>query len=220
MARQGKTAARKVRPRNAPGTRAAILDAAERIFAEAGDAGARTDAIAAAAGVNKALLYYYFKSKDGLYRAVLEKHLKEFHHQADEILDAKGSARSTVLRYVEMHFDFMSSRPYYPRLFQRMAMAGEGALNRLTRKHRLPLARKFIAVIERGIRGGEFRRVDAVHAAFSIFGLTVSYFVAAPAVRAVTGMDLYDPRNLERRREQMLDFVRHALFRSPEAVVR
>ena len=51
-------------------TRAAILAAAEQIFAKAGLDGARTDAIAAAAGVNKALLYYYFKSKDGLYEAV------------------------------------------------------------------------------------------------------------------------------------------------------
>ena len=47
-------------------SREAILLAAERIFAESGLAGARTDAIAAAAGVNKALLYYYFKSKSDL----------------------------------------------------------------------------------------------------------------------------------------------------------
>ena len=53
-------------------TRAAILEAAEGIFAEVGLAGARIDAIAGAAGINKAMLYYYFKSKEGLYRAVLE----------------------------------------------------------------------------------------------------------------------------------------------------
>ena len=61
--------------RRAPGspeTRATILRAAEHIFAEQGLAGARTDAIAAAAGVNKALLYYYFPSKEGLYCAVLD----------------------------------------------------------------------------------------------------------------------------------------------------
>ena len=54
-------------------SRAAILKAAVREFAEEGVAGARTEAIAHSAGVNKALLYYYFKDKEALYRAVLEQ---------------------------------------------------------------------------------------------------------------------------------------------------
>ncbi len=53
-------------------TRARILDAAVREFSENGLAGARTEQIAEIAGVNKALLYYYFKSKEALYRAALE----------------------------------------------------------------------------------------------------------------------------------------------------
>ena len=57
-------------------TRAAILAAAEEEFARAGLAGARTDAIAAQAGVNKALLYYYFDSKEALYAAVVEDHFR------------------------------------------------------------------------------------------------------------------------------------------------
>src|ERR1035438_1124525 len=87
--------------------RQAILSAAERIFATAGLAGARTDEIAAAAGVNKALLYYYFQSKEHLYEAVVEDHFREFNRRALEILEAPGSARAILLRYVGMHFDFI-----------------------------------------------------------------------------------------------------------------
>ncbi len=54
-------------------SRAAILQAAVREFSREGVAGARTDAIARAAGVNKALLYYYFKDKETLYAAVLDQ---------------------------------------------------------------------------------------------------------------------------------------------------
>ena len=54
-------------------SRAAILQAAIREFAREGVAGARTDAIARAAKVNKALLYYYFKDKEALYGAVLDQ---------------------------------------------------------------------------------------------------------------------------------------------------
>ena len=54
-------------------SRAAILEAAVHEFSREGVAGARTDAIARAAGVNKALLYYYFKDKETLYGAVLDQ---------------------------------------------------------------------------------------------------------------------------------------------------
>src|SRR4051812_3781916 len=84
-------------------TRAAILAAAETEFARSGLAGARTDAIAAAAGVNKALLYYYFKSKETLYGAVIEDHFKAFNERALPILLGEGSPGSLLLKYVGVH---------------------------------------------------------------------------------------------------------------------
>src|SRR5580658_11231097 len=84
-------------------SRAKILAAAERAFARHGLAGARTDAIAAEAGVNKALLYYYFKDKEKLYEAVIEGHLREFNRRALDVLEAPGPAGVLLLRYVDMH---------------------------------------------------------------------------------------------------------------------
>ena len=207
------------RSRDRRATRAAILEAAGRCFAEGGLAGARTEAIARAAGVNKALLYYYFRSKDGLYRAVLEQHLKDFYRQAMEVLSSQGSARSILLRYVGMHFDFISSRPYYPRLFQRLVMAGGKSLERLARRHFVPLSRKFVALLERGMRAGEFRPLDSGHTAISLVALTLFYFNAAPVIRVVGGMDPFKKENLARRREEVLKFIRYALLRHPEAAV-
>ncbi len=205
------------RQRRGAETRAAILEAAERIFAEVGLAGARTDAIASLAGVNKALLYYYFKSKDGLYLAVLEDHLKAFHRRAGEVLSAGGSARATLLRYVSTHFDFVSARPYYPRLVQRLLMAGGRPLERLAREHFAPLYRKLAEVIEQGVRAGELRRADSHHTVLSLVSLNVFYFSAAPIVKAVTGLDPYEKRNLARRKEEVLRLIRYGLFRRPEA---
>jgi len=219
MAGHAPSATRKSRPRDRALTRAAILEAAERIFAEAGDAGARTDAIAAAAGVNKALLYYYFRSKGELYRAVLEEHLKDFRRQAFAVLDSGGPARAVLLRYVDMHFDFISARPHYPRLFQRLVMAGGKTLERLAGELFHPLSRKVVGLIDRGVRAGEFRPVDSVHAAISLVALTVFYFSAAPVVRVVTGRDPYARGNLARRKREVLNFVRYGLFRNPEAEV-
>ena len=116
--------------RDGPASRETILAAAERTFAEAGLSGARVDRIARRAHVNKALLYYYFRSKEGLYRAVLEEHLREFAREAREVLEAQGDARSKVLGFVSAHFDFLSVRPLFPSLMQRFFMTGGRSLDR------------------------------------------------------------------------------------------
>src|SRR5579862_3564332 len=123
------------RHRDSVETRATILKAAERIYAECGLAGARTEAIAAAAGVNKALLYYYFKSKEGLYQAIVGTQLQQFQQQAREVLSTKGPAGPVLLGYVSYHFDFISTHPHFPRIFQRMMMEGDPALERTIREH-------------------------------------------------------------------------------------
>jgi TetR/AcrR family transcriptional regulator len=197
-------------------TRAAILKAAGQIYAEYGLAGARTDAIAAAAGVNKALLYYYFQSKDELYQAVVGSQVREFQKQAREILAARGPAGPVLLRYVSYHFDFMATHPQYPRIFQRMMMEGDPALERLIREHSLPLKRLLVAVLARGLKAGEFRDLDKAHTIVSIAGLTAHYFNIAPAYRVITGQDPYSKANLARRKAEVLKFIRNALFRDPE----
>ena len=198
-------------------TRATILKAAERIYAECGLAGARTEAIAAAAGVNKALLYYYFKSKEGLYQAVVGSQVREFQHQAREVLSAKGPAGPILLRYVSYHFDFIGTHPHYPRIFQRMMMEGDRALERMIREHSVPLKNLLMAVLERGMKSGEFRRMDKGHTIVSIGGLTAHYFNIAPAFRVITGQDPYSKANLATRKAEVLKFIRYALFRDPEA---
>ncbi len=201
------------------GTRSAILSAAARSFARAGLAGARTEAIASAAGVNKAMLYYYFKSKELLYAAVLESHLKEFHRRAMEVLAEKGSARSTVLRFVETHFDFIGSQRDYPVLFQRMMMTDARRGARLLRKYLAPVSRKLFDVIQRGQRTREFRPLDSRHAVISLVGLNVFYFSTAPVMRLVTRSDPYSAANLKHRKDEVIEFVRYGLFRDPEGPV-
>jgi TetR/AcrR family transcriptional regulator len=204
---------------NSAATREVILEAAERIFGDEGLEGARTDAIAAAAGVNKALLYYYFRSKDGLYRAVLEGYLADFNRRAMEVLSSHGSARTLLLRYINLHFDFIAAHPHHGPLFQRLLMADEKSWVRLAREHGLPRWKALVSVIERGIRTGEFRRMDSIHAAISLSSLVVSYFSSAPVLRAVGGIEPYAKANVQRRKKEVLKFVRYALFKNPESEV-
>src|ERR1700680_4878710 len=108
-------------------SRAAILRAAAKEFAEHGIAGARTDAIAREARVNKALLYYYFKDKETLYGAVLDDTFSGLKTRVFRVLDSNLPPREKMMAYAGAYFDFIASNQIYPRLMQReMMRAREG----------------------------------------------------------------------------------------------
>jgi TetR/AcrR family transcriptional regulator len=193
-------------------TRAAILAAAGRTFAKSGLAGARTDTIAASAGVNKALLYYYFKSKDALYEAVVEDHFSEFNRQALELLNSPGSARAILLRYVSLHMDFISASHQSAPLFQQVMTTGGKFLERLIRKYFAPRAEALGRLIQRGVRQREFRRVDSFQASVSIVSLIIFYFSAARVLQLMGHPHAFSPPNLKLRKREVLDFIRHGLF--------
>src|SRR5437667_11802135 len=93
-------------------TRAAILKAALEEFAHEGVTGARTDEIARSAGVNKALLYYYFKDKEGLYSAVLEQVFSGLYSRVNAVLDrADLGPEATMRSSVEPHIDDTARSP-------------------------------------------------------------------------------------------------------------
>src|SRR5262245_22367366 len=101
-------------------TRAAILKAALEEFSHAAVARSRTDETSRRAGVNKALLYYYFKDKEGLYAAVLEQVFSGMYQRVGAVLERTDlPPRERLLLYVRTHFDYIASAPVYPRLVQR-----------------------------------------------------------------------------------------------------
>jgi TetR/AcrR family transcriptional regulator len=198
-------------------TRALILATAERIFAKSGLAGARTDAIAKAAGVNKALLYYYFKSKDDLYEAILEEHFRQFNEQTLELLNSAGAPRDVLLKYVSLHFDFISSHRQSAPLFQQYMMAGGKRPERLIGKYLKPRSEGVARLLERGMRSGDFRQTNLFHTSVSIIALIVFYFSAAPVLQLLGHPDAHNSENLKVRKREVLDFIRHALFTHPIA---
>src|SRR5580704_13272052 len=99
-------------------TRKAILDAAIAEVSAHGLSGARTDAIAESAGANKALLYYYFKSKKGLYEAALEEVSGTVAGDALAALDPRYSAGERLLRTALNHFDRILSQGEFQSLMQ------------------------------------------------------------------------------------------------------
>lgn len=201
-----------------PGSRQRILAAAEQAFAEQGLAGARTEQIARAAGVNKALLYYYFRGKEELYGAVLES---LFRQQRATIAAARPpssahTAFSThqleLMGYVNGAFDFVIAYPNFPRIIQHEVMNRGAHFRKLMRTYWLPTQKNLAHTIAEGIEGGEFRRVDPLHTVLSIIAMTVFYFAAAPVLRELWGRDTLNAQAVAARRRAVLDFIEHGLF--------
>ena len=204
-------------------SRAAILQAAMREFSREGVAGARTDAIAHAAKVNKALLYYYFKDKEGLYGAVLDQVFGGLIACVGEVLSRDLPPREKILAYAGAHFDYVASHPLYPRIVQgEMMGAGRGRANhleRIVKKYFRPLFGRVADVLKKGQTAGEFRPVDPMHFVPSMIALIVFYFTSAPVMRLMSGKDPMSPERVAARRAAVLDFISAALFRRPERKV-
>jgi TetR/AcrR family transcriptional regulator len=201
-------------------SRAAILQAAVHEFAQHGIAGARTDAIARAAKVNKALLYYYFKDKDALYGAVLDQAFGGLIAYVGEVFSRDLPPREKILAYAGAHFDYVASHPLYPRIVQgEMMGVGRGKANhleRIVKKYFRPLFGRVAEVLKTGQATGEFRPVDPLHFVPSMIAVIVFYFTAAPVMRLMTGKDPMSPERVAARRAAVLDLISAALFQHPE----
>src|SRR5271170_4406486 len=197
-------------------SRAAILQAAAKEFAELGTAGARTDAIAREAHVNKALLYYYFKDKETLYGAVLDNAFSGMKANVFQALDSDLPPREKIMAYVGAYFDFIASNQIYPKLMQReMMRAKEGHsehIDRLVKTYFQPVYKRVGEVLREGIAEGEFRPVDPAHFVPSMVAMIVFYFSSAPVMRRIVHFKPLSPRSIAQRRAAVLDFISAALF--------
>jgi TetR/AcrR family transcriptional regulator len=189
----------------------AILKAALAEFANQGIAGARTDAIAESAGVNKALLYYYFEDKEGLYRAVLESVLSGLMERERTVFSAPGSALDKVVNYAVTHFDYIAETPSFSRIVQgemmRASVGKSPHIQFISEKYFRKLMEWLMTTLQDGMRRGEIRQIDPGNTIISLLGLTVFYFVSTPASRALGRLDPLSAEALKNRRAALVDHV-------------
>src|SRR5450631_3982711 len=134
-------------------SRAAILKAAVAEFSEHGIAGARTDAIARAAHVNKALLYYYFTDKDALFEAVLDHVFSGLRDRVMPVLESDLPPRQKMLEYLGAYFDYIAENPRFPRVVQSQWMrsgAGTSRMRRVAKEYFRPIFQKLVGVLSEG----------------------------------------------------------------------
>lgn len=199
-------------------TRARILDAALKEFSAKGLAGARTEQIAAAAGVNKALLYYYFESKEKLYLATLEMVAGRVRERSMAVLMRDASPGERILRTALDHFDRLLTQRDFQTLMQQEMMrvhrGEEGALPHLVKHVFGPVQRMFQTLVREGIDSGELIQADWLQIPLAAMGANVFYFLSAPVWRlSLAPFEPFDPETLRTRRIALVEFLGQAIFR-------
>lgn len=197
-------------------TRARILEAALREFSANGLAGARTEQIAAAAGVNKALLYYYFASKEKLYLAALELVATRVKESTMAVLLRQATPGERFLRAALNHFDRILTQRHFQTLMQQEMMrvhrGEQGALPVLVDRVFRPVFNLFESIVREGIASGELIETDWLQMVLAGLGANVFYFLSAPVWQMLLAFDPFDARALRRRRVALVEFLGQAVF--------
>jgi TetR/AcrR family transcriptional regulator len=189
--------------------RSRILDAAERVFAARGFAGAATSEIAREASIQKRMLFYYFASKDDLYRAVLERivsGLVGIHEQVRFDPGAVGLAEAAdgLIAFAAANLDAL-------RVLLREIIDAGPYLADLAREHLGPLFARGATEVERNMADGVFRAGDPMHVLLNVGGLTLFYFVNVPLLRLIWDRDPLAGETLAERASAVRDCLMHGL---------
>ncbi|GBQ30906.1 TetR family transcriptional regulator [Gluconacetobacter sacchari DSM 12717] len=177
------------RPAGAPrrASTGQILRAAEREFGRDGYKGASMSAIAAAAGLPKANIHYYFGTKEDLYRAVLENILDDWLADATVWINADASPRAALEGYVRAKIAFSRDRPDASRIFAHEVLQGapniQGYFDTALRRH----VRTLEEVFTLWQRNGLMRPINGPHLMFCIWAMTQTYADMSAQVCGVLG---------------------------------
>jgi TetR/AcrR family transcriptional regulator len=196
-----------------------ILEAARAVFVRRGTAGARMQEIAREAGVNQALLHYYFRSKDRLAEAVFRQVAGRLLPSILETLGSDASIEEKVERVVHLYLDSLARSPFLPgyvlselhhhpeRATQLFAAAGIDPARFAT-----PILRKLGSQIAERVREGTMRPIAPEQFAVNLISLCVFPFAARPMFRVAFGLDDAGfARLIEQRKRELPAFFLNAL---------
>jgi len=151
-------------------TRDLIFEAAATDFSAHGFDGVSVDTIAAGAGVTKAMVYYHFASKLGLYRAVVGDMLGAVAGTATEIAASREAPDAKIARFIQTLAELRDERPWFPPLMMREMAAGAPHLDPDTLARMRAVFVAFAAMLEAGVAARVFRNVHPVLAYMTILG--------------------------------------------------
>ncbi len=166
-------------------SRLAILHAATAEFAARGFAGAGVDRIARAAGVNKAMIYYHFRSKARLYQDIVRDMFGAIGTRTAAVAASTASPAEKIDAFIEAFASEAAARPHIPPIMMREAAEGARHLDADSLRAMLAVFASLRAILAEGARNRAFKPVDPVLMYFALVGPIVMYLATAPVRSAI-----------------------------------
>lgn len=169
-------------------TEATILNAATRVFLEHGLSGARMQEIADAAGINKALLHYYFRSKERLYQVVLEHQVGQVFRGLFAALNQTGSFEDWLRSFIRYYLTTISQHPSISRLLIWELSGDSCRVPDVIRKvfaNDVPQGTNIKEIVRSSLISGGYDKVDPVHFLISLLSLCVYPIIAKPIISSI-----------------------------------
>jgi len=190
-----------------------ILAAAKKVFMTRGMAGARMQDIADEAGINKALLHYYFRDKDKLFELVFMEEAQKFFPKINRIFESDETLEKKLSDFVEEYVNEIRDNPLLPWfVLNEINRDPDAFLSRVMTRENRPKPFKFLAQIEAEVGKGKIKRTDPRHLLLNLLSMTIFPFIARPMLTRNLGMsDKEFDKIMEERKKQIPQFIMDSL---------
>lgn len=192
-------------------TKRKILTAARQVFVQKGRDGARMQEIADYAGVNKALLHYYYNNKENLYLEVIIGAFGQFLGNMEEIFNSPRNFEEQLQEFVNHHIDFISKNPdilklIVPELLRENSTIINGLAELISVRYNFP--QRIFQVFQKAIENNEIREHNPWQTFISILSMNIMYFVISPFAKLINPTAIGDEAKfIEERKQAIIDLV-------------
>ena len=185
-----------------------ILSAAKCVFQQKGMDGARMQEIADEAGINKALLHYYYRSKQLLFEAVFKAAFLSLIPQLSKILDNDLTLEEKIRTFAANYIQFVAEHPYLPNFIIQEINKNPQFIRKILDNKDFPSIEKFKAQVKMEIEKGTIKAIKAEQLFINLMALNVFPFIAAPLIKGVLKMDDKTFKQMmEDRKTEVGDFI-------------
>jgi len=185
-----------------------IFDAAHEVFVQKGMDGAKMQEIADRAGINKALLHYYFRSKEKLYESVARAILGRAVPAVRQIIENDLPLEEKIRRFIDFYISLISRNTYIPLfIITEINKHPDRFFDNILPKD-LPRPEVFFRQVEAEIAAGRIRPIKPPHLLVNTIALCVFPFIGKPMIRILLGMGTGELKLfMEERKAQVTEFV-------------
>jgi len=189
-----------------------ILDAAENVFQRKGMDGARMQEIANEAGINKAMLHYYYRSKQLLFEAVFKKAFSLLAPELNKILNDDSSIEIKIRNFTQNYISFIIKHPYLPFFIIQELNRNPDFILKLKDGKGFPNLEKFKGQVTAEVENGTLKPIKGEQLFINILALNIFPFVATPLIKAFVNIDEKAFKKLmEERKIEVANFIINAI---------